>query len=336
MRARWTADEAALKARPFPILGLAPPFPSPLSLGSLETVNGQISNVGLRYGGSEPSSGPLVLVCTAPAAGDRASLSVIDVLRELTGDAADDESPPSGRAAPEAAEILIDGVPNGARTIDSDIAWAAIVKPHVDHIPLLVTVAAREWPLSGLALTQVDDLEPFLAGRRERVEAALARAGSQPGPEDWDLPAAAGLSGHRALADMMIASTRETMAAGHRLRQSRLAGDYAQRWEVATRAQMALAGQRRDEAEDAIHSMINHLCQLAQSADWFADVELEDKAIAETLDYFAYGRDVPSAEAQRAWSRYWDLHGQQPPPFESLSSAQESWLAAWRRWADRR
>jgi hypothetical protein len=135
---------------------------------------------------------------------------------------------------------------------------------------------------------------------------------------------------------MMIATTRESTPRGVAARPSPLPSDYAQRWEVATRAQMELAGQGRHEAEDAIHSAINHLCQLVQSASWFGDFDLAEDATAETLDHIAYGRDVPSAEAQRAWSRYWDLHGQQPPAFESLSSAEESWLAAWQRWVERR
>jgi hypothetical protein len=99
---------------------------------------------------------------------------------------------------------------------------------------------------------------------------------------------------------------------------------------------MELAGQGRDEAADAIHSAINHLCQLVQSANWFSNADLADEATAETLDYVTYARDVPSAQAQHAWSRYWDLHGQQPPAFESLASAKETWLAAWQRWVEHR
>ncbi len=247
-----------------------------------------------------------------------------------------DQSPPPGRGHPDPAEILIDGDPQWASILDNGRGWAAVAEPYIDEVALLVTISARDWPLSGLALTRVDDLEPFLAGRRERVEAALARAGSHPGPEDWDLPAASGLDGHRALADMMIAITRERIASGSPFQRSPLASDYGKRWEIATRAQMALAGQSRDDAEDAIHSMVNHLCQLVQSVSWLTDSELADRAIGETLDYVAYGRDVPSAEAQQAWSRYWGLHAQEPPAFGSLSSAEESWLAAWQLWVEHR
>jgi hypothetical protein len=337
MRERWAADDAALKRAGFPILGLAPPFPSPAGLGSFGTTGGQVTEVGLQYGGPGPAPAPLVTVTTALAPGDRGSLPVADVLQDLLTSSGDfGQSPPPGRGDPDAAEILIDGIPQLASILDNGRAWAAVADPWIDDVALLVTISARDWPLSGLALTQVDDLEPFLVGRRERVEAALARGGSHSGPEDWDLPAGSGLDGHRALADMMIAITRERMASGFPFQRSPLASNYAQSWEIATRAQMALAGQARDDAEDAIHSMVNHLCQLVQLAGWFTNPELARRAIGETLDYVAHGRDVPSAEAQQAWSRYWGLHGQEPPAFGSLSAAEESWLAAWQRWVDHR
>jgi hypothetical protein len=337
MRERWAADEAALMRAPFPIVGLAAPFPNPVALGSFEAVNGQVASVGLRYGASGSARAPLVTVSTAAASSDREPPSVADVLRDLLSEQEDAEQPPlPGHAQPEAAEVLVDAVRQPMRILDNGRAWAAVVEPLIDDVALLVTVAARGWPLSGLALTRVDDLEPFLTGRRERIEAALARAGSRPRPEDWDLPVPDGLAGHQSLATAMIAMTQQSMATGGVLRAAPLGSGYAQRWEVATRAQMNLAGQRREEAEDAVHSMVNHLCQLAQSASWFSNSELADKAVAETLDYFAYGREVPSAEAQRAWSRYWGLHGQEPPAFASLSSAKETWLAAWRRWVEHR
>jgi hypothetical protein len=336
MRERWAADEAALKRAPFPIIGLAPPFPSPAMLGSYEAVNGHVASVGLRYGLPGPSPGPQVTVGTTPAAADHGARPVADLLRDLlTEQASEGQSPPPGHGDPEAAEVFLDGVPMPTRLLSHGQAWAAVAEPTVDDVALLVTVRARNWPPSGLGLTRVDDLEPFFAGRRERVESALARAGSVPGPEEWDLPAADGLAGHRALADMMIAITRASTTAAEPTRESALPRDYAQRWEIATRAQMHLAGLRRDDAEDAIHSVINHLCQLVQSANWFADSELAHRATAETLDHVAYGRTVPSVQAQRAWSRYWQLHGQDPPAFAALSSAKESWLAAWQRWAER-
>jgi len=278
----------------------------------------------------------MVTVSTAPEWADRTGSSVADVLGEVVRESEDERSPAPAPGDPVTAEVLIDGVPWMASTIESGQTWATVVTPHVADVELFVTVTARDWPPSGLALTRVHDLEPFFAGRRARIEAVLAGGGSQPGPGDWDLPPARGLEGHQALADMMIATTRESMAEGPALRRSPLPNDYAKRWEIATRAQMQLAGQRRNEAEDEIHSVINHLCQLAQKATWFGDRDLAKRAIGETLGYVAYGRDVPSAEAQRAWSRYWGLRGQDPPAFESLSSAEESWLAAWQHWLESR
>ena len=336
IREQWAADEAALNRASFPILGLVPPFPYPVGLTSFGATNGQITSVGLQYGTAGPTPASRVTVSTE-ASGDRGAIPVADVLRDLLRESQDPGQPlPLGRQDPEAAEVLIDGTGWPASILDNGRAWAAVAEPHIDDVALLVIVAAFDWPLSGLKLTRVDDLEPFLASRRERVEAALARSGSHAGPEDWDLPPADGLAGHQALTEMMIAVTRERMASGFPADRSPLANDYARRWEVATRAQMALAGQSRDDAEDAIHSVINHLCQLVQSANWFTNSDLADTATAETLDHVAYGRDVPSAEAQLAWSHYWGLHGQDLPAFESLSSAKESWLAAWQRWVEHR
>jgi hypothetical protein len=331
IREQWAADEAALQQAPFPIFGLTPPFPSPVGVSSFGAVNGQIASVGLQYGAPSPTPGPLVTVSTEVAA-DRGPIPVEDVLHSVLDEHEDvGQKRQADRDDPATVDVLIDGLPTTASTLGSGRAWAVVAELDLDDVALLVTVGARDWPSAGLALTRVDDLEPFFAGRRERVEAALARAPSRPGPETWDLPPASGLAGHRALADMMIASIRERSALS-----SAPPSDYAQRWEIATRAQMALAGQQRDEADDAIHWMVNHLGQLVQSATWFGDPSLADEATAETLDYVAYRRDVPSAEAQRAWSRYWAVRGQQPPAFESLSAAEESWLTAWQRWVERR
>jgi hypothetical protein len=335
MRDRWSADEAALRRAAFPVVGLAPPFPSPVSLGGFETGNGEVLKAGLLYGAWRPSASPQVSVCTAPAPADPGALPFADLLRDLLrefdGDG-DDPLPDSGVV--QHAEVLIDGVPQPVHLLEKGTVSVAIAAPRLDEMALLVTVAARGLPLSELALARVDDLEPFLAGRRERIEAALARSGSQPGPEDWDLPPASGLEGHQALARVMIAMTQARMAAGDALPDPSLGSDYARRWEVATRAQMDLAGQQRDQAEDEIHSMVNHLCQLAESARWFSNPDLAGRAIGETLDHVAYGRDGQSAPAQQAWARYWGLHGQVPLAFGTMSSAKESWLAAWERWSN--
>lgn len=335
IREQWATDEAALRRAPFPILGLTRPFPNPVGVSSYGTVDGHIADVGLRYGAPGPALTPLVIVTTARASGDRGRLRVADVLRNALTELEGAEQPvPPGRREPEVAEVLIEGVPWPTSILNSGQVWAAVAEPHVDDVALQVTIAGRDWPLSGLAPTRVDDLEPYFAAKRERIE-ALDRAGAAPGPETWDLPPTVGLAAHQALADRMIAITRERMAAGFPFHGS-LGSDYARLWEAATRAQMALADQSRADAEDSIHSVINHLCQLAESTTWFANSNLADKAIAETLEYVAYGRDVRSAEAQKAWSRYWGLHGQEPPAFESLSSAEESWRAAWQQWVEHR
>jgi hypothetical protein len=337
MRERWTAEETALRQAAFPIVGLRPPFPGQAILGAVETVNDEVTKVGLRYGSPQLPTDPLVTVYTALASSESGSQPDDDVLEELLREHdADAADLPVARSAPRNTELLLDGVRERAHILDIGPVWAALARPSIDGVALVVTVAARGQPLAGLALAKVEDLDPYLAARRERVEAALARAASRPGPESWDLPPARGLAGHQALAGMMISIAQQGMAPGDRSHRSPLGGDYAQRWEVATRAQMNLAGQRRDEAEAAIHSMVNHLCQLAQSASWFSEAGLAGDAVGETLEHVAYGRDVASAEAQHAWARYWDMHGQQPPAFSALSSAKESWLAAWQRWLEHR
>ncbi len=338
MRNHWAAQDAALRRGSFPVVGLAPPFPGPVALGGTESVNGEVTRVGLLYGGHDPAAGPRVTVSTAPAPRDAESLPVADVLRDALQDVLRDETDDADvlpdRAVAEVT-VLLDGVPQVTHTLGNEQGWAAITRVGIDGVALLVTIAAHGWPLSELRLAHVDDLEPFLAGRRERVEAALARAGTQPGPEDWELPPAEGLEGHRALADMMVAMARANEEAGGPRREAPLPSGYAQRWEVAIRAQMALAGQPREQAEDAVHSMANHLGQLARAASWFGNPDLADRATAETIAHVAVSRDVPSAAAQRAWSAYWTLHGQRPREFTALTAAQDAWLTAWQRWAER-
>src|SRR5215469_5627310 len=124
MRERWAADEAVLTRAPFPILGLAPPFPSPLGLGSFETVNGHIVSIGLRYGGSGPPPDAVVTVTTAPASEDRDALPIGDVLDDLLRETSDVEHVgPAGHGEPEATEVFVDGVPWMASTIDNGQAW---------------------------------------------------------------------------------------------------------------------------------------------------------------------------------------------------------------------
>ncbi len=338
MRNHWAAQDAELRRGSFPVVGLAPPFPGPVALGGTESVNGEVTRVGLLYGGQDPATGPRVTVSTAPAPGDAESLPVADLLRDalqgVLSDETDDADVLSDRAVAEVT-VLLDGVPRVTHTLGNEQVWAAITRVGIDGVALLVTIAAHGWAVSGLRLARVDDLEPFLAGRRERVIAALARAGTRPGPEDWDLPPAQGLQGHRALADMLIAMARATEEAGGPRGSASLPGDYGRRWEVAIRAQMALAGQPREQAEDAVTSMANHLGQLARAASWFGNPDLADRATAETIADVAVGRDVPSAVAQRAWSAHWTLHGRQPPEFTTMTAAEGDWLTAWQAWAER-
>src|SRR5271166_770753 len=104
MRERWAAGEAALRQAPFPIVGLAPPFRGPVSLGSLETGNGQVVSVGLLYGETGLHPGPRVTVCTAAASADRGSHRGADLaanlLREFDGDAEDSSPKLGSRTSP--------------------------------------------------------------------------------------------------------------------------------------------------------------------------------------------------------------------------------------------
>lgn len=137
MRNHWAAQEAELRRGSFPVVGLAPPFPGPVALGGTESVNGEVTRVGLLYGGQDPAAGPRVTVSTAPAPGDAESLPVADLLRDalqgVLSDETDDADVLSDRAVAEVT-VLLDGVPRVTHTLGNEQVWAAITRVGIDGV----------------------------------------------------------------------------------------------------------------------------------------------------------------------------------------------------------
>ena len=328
--------------------------------GGWAATNGEVESVELVYGWGFAQE-PQVRVTTTLAGGHVVAPEPTQLVEP------DPYGPGPGSAAERhrerAASVSVDGRLHHARLVEAGGRWAARAEVDGPGPPLVVSVVGEGAPPSDLSLTKVADLEPFLVGRRQHRDTALQRARDSPssGPEDWDLPPAKGLKAHRALVEAMVAhSLAIKEAIAERRRPPSPAQDYGRSWEAATRAQMALAAQGRDDAEAAVRSMVNHLTHLAKETAWFpADVTLAEAAISETIERVAYGRDVPSRIAQDAWERWWELRQAGPPgrdrpgfgPRARLSDAeaaerqawsrqmqdhQSAWHDAWERWrADR-
>lgn len=354
IREGWAEEESALRPPPFPILGLTVPHPTPVALHGVESADGEVTGVGLGYGVGEPAAHPQIAVSTYPLDKNPYPPDLAGLVRTL--DPSEWDAWP--RESDRETTVSIAGQYCPAEVVRKGAAWVLRAETTVGGVGLLVGVLSRTWPLEEATLAQVEDLEVFLAGRREQMEALFAREPGRPPPEEWDLPAVRGTEAHVELARSTSAHLRAVHAAVTEGRRPPRPEDGSpERWERATRAQIALTGQERPEAEDAVHSMINHLGELAQHADWF-HADLAEQALAETIEYVALSRDVPSAPAQRAWSRWQDHLRDRPHRdrprfgpeakqtqdeaagqrrwFQETSLLQREWETAWQHWVDER
>jgi hypothetical protein len=184
-------------------------------------------------------------------------------------------------------------------------------------------------PPGGIELKKIEDFERYIMGRTALMRQLSLRQRARNVPiEERALPAASGLEAHREVVEYSIS---EAVALEAQLREGeqprmprRLRGEAkALRWESAVRQQMHLASENRDEATDAISTMVNHVTRLAQHTDWLVGSPEGRAAIEEIVRYTAFASEVPSLPAQRAWERHWT---------EDPSGTEDQWLTAWEQW----
>jgi hypothetical protein len=338
MLRRIDAQAEALETLSFPVLGLPSPHRAPVALTGSSGSNGRIESVELTFGDRAEPTGPVVVVRTRRAdAGTVPSASTPGPVSRTAG----------GERVESSTQVVIEGSPVAARLIETNSAWTLHATATLDGVAMVVDVEGRAVSPRTVALVKVTDFGPFVAAQRERIE-NLRSQPPAPGPESWDLPLARGLEAHEKLVEMCSHVQRPEPGQ----RPSPLPPQWAQSWEAATRAQMALAGEDRRSAEDAVHSLVNHLTQITSEAPWFGDQGLAALATSETIAYVARREHVASLPAQRAWTEYWTsrVRPRGGEPLSDVPSPTEiehlrtriadserlrsAWLAAWSSWAE--
>lgn len=268
---------------------------------------------------------------------DRLSDAGIDVAESEPGEETD-------------AALVIDGATEPLRVRRSGEVWAARAIRDVPAGRVVVTVVGTGVPLESVRLAPVADLADLVPDPNTWLDRLLEQARDETPPEDLELPPARGLEGHRDLVDWVVADTerhRAAMAAGHRYRRPRDWGSEAERrWESAVRAQMRLAGQERDEADEAVTALVNQMVMLVENADWFAETGLRRTAVEESIRFAVFDSDVPSRAAQEAWSRAWPAQAAPPMPPASqptepilgrileIERGRTECLHLWRAWSE--
>ncbi|MFE7114422.1 hypothetical protein ACFU99_03240 [Streptomyces sp. NPDC057654] len=156
--------------QPFPVHGLYQPATGPAMLGEAHRVNGQWAEITLAYGRPDISSGPLVLLTTfAPGRGDAAD-DPQTALRGVLERERVRRNPPPRALEPTSFSTL--------RVLWGDAEFSAPFARR-DHLWALQTVLAGQRVVAvgrgcapqSLRLARIDDLSPFLNGRK----AALRR-----------------------------------------------------------------------------------------------------------------------------------------------------------------
>ncbi|MFF4650033.1 hypothetical protein [Streptomyces sp. NPDC001380] len=325
----------------------APGLPGMRLLGGWHSVNGELLSFTLCTGDPYAPGGPYVSVRTA-LTGDDLRGEVLSGLDEVIEDERDrlfdltglDEGDGPRRARLAERTLLVDGVPVPARLRVEEPGeaggaelWAAQLTLHRPRGEVGLTVTARGLPAGSAALAATGDLGPYLAGRAlllEDQEARRAAARDGAGAGGAEAAAPVGLEAHRRLAFGSMERSRilaDQLSSGRVPRTPRRlrADDDRDLWEEAVRQQMRLASESRQEADESVTSMVNHLGWLAERADWAIGTEDGRQAVEETVRHTVFGSEVPSLRAQQAWNAVWsDLRAHE--------SALEDWLAAWERW----
>jgi hypothetical protein len=336
--------ERLVRASSLPLLGMAEPAPQPRLLGEAEILDGTVESIGLAYGDLMRPSGPLVQVHTARWA--QANPPDLRHFLENLLDSMDDDAPVDGDPVP--AHVIVNGTPRPASLLRTRRRmWAA----RCWHQDADVIVVAREWELESTRLVAVTNLETFLRGRREYLRDLRANPPTMPIMDrPFDVATA-----HRSLIDVTLARSLQLEAAAREGRPPRLRGNgrrHGELWEAAVRAQMHLADQSRQDANDIVTIVVNQLGRLQEKAGWFANRRLRDAAVTETLMYWTGMRtEMPSKPAQEAWRAVWaSQRSWLPDPFAhqertsrehddslrrwhaELVTGQDEWLRAWSEW----
>jgi hypothetical protein len=339
-RARLDADE--LVPRPgFGVYGLAAPSLRPAALGELVRSNHEWASIGLTYGNPVVAAGPWVMVTSSIGYArepEAALFRAIDAEHARMAD--EDEEEPAEPPAYARAELTA-----GDRPVSAVIArHGNVLAARLAAGPVTVTVVSRGVELDQLRLVAVNDLEPYLRGRGERISLAVERHRNEPPPV---LEPAEGMAAYRALVDASLDRHARLLAALRDGRTPRFLTAEAAKagalWQRAARELSDRAGIGKHAADDIIASVVNQLTHLDEQAPWFtSDARRRERAIDETLRHAVLEEPVPSRPAQQAWARYWAMRmsvaGLAPdararPVPADLEPRIEDWLAAWATWA---
>ncbi|GLW69444.1 hypothetical protein Kpho02_17430 [Kitasatospora phosalacinea] len=310
-------------------------------LAEYGVANGELESVEVRSGDWSSVHGPYVTVCTHRAGAELTTL--LPDLEDVVEDERDrvyehlgvDEGDTAGGVRALREWITVDGEPHPVQVHEDSRAaaghgtvWAGRLRVGATT----VTVTGRGLAPGSVELRRITDFERYIVGRTVMLRQVAAlradRRPAEPGPE----PAELGLQAHRELVLQAVERSTAVLAqlrAGRSARlPRRLRGEDRQaRWESAVRQQMRLASETREEADEAVTSMVNHLSRLAHHADWVSGTIEGAAAVEEVVRYTAFASEVPSLPAQRAWERLWA--GGTP---DLPSGTEEAWLTAWEQW----
>jgi hypothetical protein len=342
--------ERLVRASSLPLLGMTEPAPQPRLLGEAEVTDGVLESIGLAYGDLMRPSGPLVQVHTARWREDRAGAPDLRWFLENVLDSMDDNGPVHGDPVP--AHVVVNGTPRPASLLRTRRKlWAA----RCWHQDADVVVVARDWELESTQLVAVRSIESFLRGRREYLRDLRSNPPTMPIMDrPFDVATA-----HRSLIDATLSRSRQLAEAARAGRPPRLRGNarkHGELWEAAVRAQMHLADQSRQDANEAVTILVNQLGRLQEKASWFASQRLRDAAVTETLLYWTGMRlELLSKPAQEIWRTVWAAQrGRLSDPFArqerapsphddslrrwqaELMTGQDDWLRAWSAWVKRK
>ena len=355
MRGRMADHHQELLTRD-PVFGLRTPPIAPGFLGESDN-----ASVTLMFGDATTIEGPLIRVRTSRQQPGRFSSLpyLLEDEHERVRDHAGAADPPWTEPTKDEGELVVDGHPVVCRLLQDDQLWAAQLNVpatsggDADVSSVVISVVSRGVAFADVQLTTVADLQPFLDRREEWIVMMYQRK-PDVRAEDLELPPVSGLDAHRTLVSSSIADTAETFARLKAHRPPISHGDRPMReWESAVRAQMHLAEQSRDEANDAVSFLVNQMGQLSREAPWFDAAGSGAAAIEETIGYVVFDADVPSRPAQEAWRRFFEER--RSPPAERPEGAanvpltpeqqaghrarvntgreaKQAWIDAWAEW----